>query len=114
MAIVVVIIKAKTREDLNATVDPDDLRSLERRHGRVPSGKLVCKNLGGRTGFSVEATDWLLRHRNPVDTPVDTVSLDLETVRRTSHRDREHASLSAVEDARDREHPPQSVRRANA
>lgn len=33
--------------------------------------------MGGRTGFSVEATDWLLRHRNPVGTPVDTVSLDL-------------------------------------
>ena len=75
----VVTIKAKTREDLNATVDPDDLRSLERRHVRVPSGTLLCKNLGGRTGFSVEATDWLLRHRNPVGIPVDTVSLELAT-----------------------------------
>ena len=94
--IVVIDIKAKAQQDPNATVDPDDLRRFERRHGRIPSGALVCMNsgwaekaddplayLGGPAfpafnfpGFSVEATDWLLRHRNPVGIGVDTVSLD--------------------------------------
>jgi kynurenine formamidase len=94
--IVVVDIKAKARQDPNAMVDPDDLERFERRHGRIPSGALVCMNsgwadkaddpldyLGGPAfpefnfpGFSIEATDWLLSRRDPVGIGVDTVSLD--------------------------------------
>jgi kynurenine formamidase len=94
--IVVIDIKAKAQHDPNATVDPDDLGRFERRHGRIPSGALVCMNsgwadkagdtseyLGGPAfpafnfpGFGIEATDWLLRYRDPVGIGVDTVSLD--------------------------------------
>jgi kynurenine formamidase len=94
--IVVIDIKKKARQDPNAMVDPDDLRRWERRYGRIPRGALVAMNsgwaakandpaafLGGPAfpefnfpGFSIEATDWLLRHRDPVGIGVDTVSLD--------------------------------------
>jgi kynurenine formamidase len=94
--IVVIDITVRARENPNATVDPDDLARFERRHGRIPPRALVCMNsgwaakagdtlayLGGPAfpafnfpGFSIEATDWLLAHRNPVGIGVDTVSLD--------------------------------------
>lgn len=94
--VVVVDITRKAQENPNATVDPDDLVRFERRHGRIPDRALVCMNsgwaakagdpaefLGGPAfpqfnfpGFSLEATDWLLRRRNPVGIGVDTVSLD--------------------------------------
>jgi kynurenine formamidase len=94
--IVVIDIKKKARQDPNAMVDPDDLRRWEQRYGRIPRGALVAMNsgwaakandpaafLGGPAfpefnfpGFSIEATDWLLRHRDPVGIGVDTVSLD--------------------------------------
>jgi kynurenine formamidase len=94
--IVVIDITRKAQDDPNATVDPDDLIRFERRHGRIPDRALVCMDagwaakagdaaafLGGPAfpnfnfpGFSAEATDWLLRRRNPVGIGVDTVSLD--------------------------------------
>jgi kynurenine formamidase len=94
--VVVIDITRKAADDPNATVDPEDLVRFERRHGRIPDRALVCMNsgwaakagdpaafLGGPAfpqynfpGFSVDATDWLLRRRNPVGIGVDTVSLD--------------------------------------
>jgi kynurenine formamidase len=94
--IVVVDIRRKALDDPNAMVQPDDLMRFERRHGRIPDGALVCMDsgwaakagdplefLGGPAfpdynfpGFSLEATDWLVRRRNPVGIGVDTVSLD--------------------------------------
>jgi kynurenine formamidase len=94
--IVVVDIRRKARDNPNAMVEPDDLIAFERRHGRIPDRALVCMDsgwaakagdplafLGGPAypeynfpGFGVEATDWLLRRRNPVGIGVDTVSLD--------------------------------------
>jgi kynurenine formamidase len=94
--VVVIDITRKAQENPNATVDPDDLLRFERRHGRIPDRALVCANsgwaakatdpaafLGGPAfpqfnfpGFGIDATDWLLRRRNPVGIGVDTVSLD--------------------------------------
>ena len=94
--VVVIDITSKAQENPNATVDPDDLLRFERRHGRIPDRALVCMSsgwaakatdpaefLGGPAfpqfnfpGFSIDATDWLLRRRNPVGIGVDTVSLD--------------------------------------
>jgi kynurenine formamidase len=94
--VVVIDITRKAQDDPNATVEPDDLLRFERRHGRIPERALVCANsgwaqkatdpaafLGGPAfpefnfpGFGIEATDWLLRRRDPVGIGVDTVSLD--------------------------------------
>ena len=94
--IVVVDIKDKVASDPNATVDPADLVAWERRHGRIPEGALVCMNSGWDTlvgdgdafrggsgfpdlnfpGFSIDATDWLIAHRDVVGIGVDTMSLD--------------------------------------
>ncbi len=92
----VVDIKQKAMRDPNATVEPADLVRYERRHGRIPRGALVCMNSGwaakvadGDTfrggagfpdlnfpGFSADATDWLIQHRQVVGIGVDTMSLD--------------------------------------
>lgn len=94
--IVVVDITGKAMDDPNAMVEPDDLIAYERGHGRIPRRALVCMNSGwadkvddgdefrGGTGFpdlnfpgfSFDATDWLVRHRDPVGIAVDTMSLD--------------------------------------
>lgn len=94
--LVVVDIKDKAAVDPNATVDPSDLVDWERRHGRIPDGALVCMNSGWAArvddgdafrggagfpdlnfpGFSSDATDWLLAHRDVVGIGVDTMSLD--------------------------------------
>jgi kynurenine formamidase len=94
--IVVVNIRAKARRDPNAMVEPDDLVSFERRHGRIPERALVCMDSGWADkvgdadafrggagfpdlnfpGFSIDATDWLVAHRDPVGIGVDTMSLD--------------------------------------
>jgi kynurenine formamidase len=94
--IVVVDITRRAREDPNAMVTPDDLVRFERRHGRIPDRALVTADsgwaakvddplafLGGPSfpgynfpGFGIEATDWLLRRRDPVGIGIDTVSLD--------------------------------------
>ncbi|HUG07838.1 MAG TPA: cyclase family protein [Acidimicrobiia bacterium] len=94
--IVVVDITEKAMDDPNAMVEPDDLIAYERGHGRIPRRALVCMNSGwadkvddggefrGGTGFpdlnfpgfSFDATDWLVRNRDPVGIAVDTMSLD--------------------------------------
>lgn len=94
--LVVVDIRNKADEDPNAMVEPEDLIAWERRHGRIPDGALVAMDsgweerygdpdafLGGAgfpdlnfPGFSVDATEWLVAHRDPVGIGVDTPSLD--------------------------------------
>jgi kynurenine formamidase len=94
--IVVIDITEKAMENPNATVDVDDLIAFERRHGRIPRRALVCMNSGWADkvddgddfrggsgfpdlnfpGFSVDATDWLVTHRDPVGIGLDTMSLD--------------------------------------
>lgn len=92
----VIDITRKATADPNATVDVDDLLAYERRYGRIPRKALVAMNSGWADrisdgdafrggegfpdlnfpGFSVDATDWLVRHRDPVGIGVDTLSLD--------------------------------------
>jgi kynurenine formamidase len=94
--IVVIDIKDKAAEDPNTMVEPEDLVAFERRHGRIPERALVCMNSGwdqkvgngdefrggsgfpdlNFPGFSIDATDWLVVHRDPVGIGVDTMSLD--------------------------------------
>lgn len=94
--IVVVDITAKALADPNAVVEPADLVAFEAVHGRIPRRAIVAMNSGwaanvddaeafrGGTGFpdlnfpgfSIDATDWLVAHRNPVGIGVDTMSLD--------------------------------------
>lgn len=94
--LVVVDIRRKADEDPNAMVEPEDLVAWERRHGRIPDRALVAMDsgwedrygdpdtfLGGDgfpdlnfPGFSVDATEWLVAHRDPVGIGVDTPSLD--------------------------------------
>ena len=94
--IVVIDIRRKARFDPNAMVEPRDLIQFERRHGRIPRRALVCMDSGwsdkvddgdefrGGTGFpdlnfpgfSIDATEWLVRHRDPVGIALDTMSLD--------------------------------------
>jgi kynurenine formamidase len=94
--IVVIDINHKAMTDPNAMVEPEDLIAYERRHGRIPRRALVCMNSGwddkvdngdafrGGTGFpdlnfpgfSIDATDWLVAHRDPIGIGVDTMSLD--------------------------------------
>lgn len=94
--LVVVDIRSKAQEDPNAMVEPEDLVAWERRHGRIPDGALVAMDsgwedrygdpdafLGGSgfpdlnfPGFSIDATEWLVAHRDPVGIGVDTPSLD--------------------------------------
>ncbi len=92
----VVDIKQKAAADPNATVGVADLLAYERRYGRIPRHALVAMNSGWADrvddgdafrggagfpdlnfpGFSADATDWLMRHRDPVGIGVDTLSLD--------------------------------------
>ena len=94
--IVVIDIKDKAVADPNALVEPEDLVAFEAAHGRIPQRAIVAMNSGwsgkvddGDTfrggagfpdlnfpGFSIDATDWLVAHRNPVAIGVDTMSLD--------------------------------------
>jgi kynurenine formamidase len=94
--LVVVDIRDKVMDNPNATVDADDLLAWERGHGRIPQGALVAMDsgwhdkvgdpdafLGGDgfpdlnfPGFSVDATEWLVTHRDPVGIGVDSPSLD--------------------------------------
>jgi kynurenine formamidase len=84
--IVVICISDKATDNPNATVEPDDLIAFERRHGRIPERALVCMNSGWANtvndggafgggggfpdwnfpGFSIDTTDWLVTHRDPV------------------------------------------------
>ncbi len=94
--IVVIDITEKAMDDPNAMVEPEDLIAFERRHGRIPRRALVCMNSGWARkvddadafrggsgfpdlnfpGFSIDAADWLVAHRDPVGIGLDTMSLD--------------------------------------
>ncbi len=92
----VIDIKDKATADPNATVEVDDLLAYEDAHGRIPRRALVAMNSGWAEkvddgdefrggvgfpdlnfpGFSFDAADWLVTHRNIVGIAVDTMSLD--------------------------------------
>jgi kynurenine formamidase len=94
LPIVVIDITAKARRNPDAEVTAADLRSFERRHGRIPRGALVAMNSGwtsklgtpaftGRDsagvyhfpGFAADTVDYLL-DRRAMAIGVDTLSLD--------------------------------------
>jgi kynurenine formamidase len=94
--IVVIDISARAATNPDAMVTVDDVRSFERRHGRIPDGALACMSSGwwkkvgdplaykGSAafpgyhfpGFSVEAAMWLAANRDVAGIGVDTLSLD--------------------------------------
>jgi kynurenine formamidase len=93
--LVVVDIRAKAEQNPDSQVTPDDLRSWERRHGRIPKNACVAMNSGWAAkvntpefrnadangvlhfpGFHVEAVDFLLEERHGNGIAVDTLSLD--------------------------------------
>jgi kynurenine formamidase len=94
--IVVIDISARAASNPDAVVTVDDVRSFERRHGRIPAGALVCMNSGWAAkiddpvaykgapslpgyhfpGFGVEAALWLAENRDVTAIGVDTISLD--------------------------------------
>jgi kynurenine formamidase len=94
--IVVVDISARAAQDPDTALTVDDLRRFERRHGRIPTGALVCMDSGWAAkfgdpvaykggaeypnyhfpGFSLEAAMWLRQHRQVTSIGVDTLSLD--------------------------------------
>jgi kynurenine formamidase len=94
--LVVIDISERSAVDPDAVVRPKDLRSFERRHGRIPRGALVAMYSGWETrvgdpqayknpdasgtfhfpGFGIEAVEWLLAERDIAGIGVDTLSLD--------------------------------------
>jgi kynurenine formamidase len=92
----VVDIRAKVTGDPNAMVEPADLVAYEHRHGRIPDGAFVAMLSGWADlvgdadayrggvgfpdlafpGFSIDAAEWLIAHRDVVGIGVDTMSLD--------------------------------------
>ncbi len=94
--IVVIDITDKAAADPNATVEPSDIAAHEARHGRIPTGALVCMNSGWDSlaadndafrggsgfpdlnfpGFGIDAAEFLMARRDPVAIGVDTMSLD--------------------------------------
>jgi kynurenine formamidase len=92
----VVDIRAKAAQNPDAMVTVDDIRRVERGHGRVPKGALVAMDSGWDVragsavayrnpdaagvlhfpGFSFDAADWLIKHRQIAALGVDTLSLD--------------------------------------
>ncbi|MBA2536873.1 MAG: cyclase family protein [Actinobacteria bacterium] len=92
--IVVIDVSARAARNPDTEVTVADLRRFEHRHGRIPRGALVAMNSGWDAkindpaaykggsptyhfpGWSKDATDWLLAHRNPAAIGVDTLSLD--------------------------------------
>jgi kynurenine formamidase len=94
--IVVIDISRKAEGNPDATVEVDDLRRFERRHGRIPKGALVAMDSGWAAkvgdplefkggaafpnyhfpGFGEEAAMWLAERRDVTAIGVDTLSLD--------------------------------------
>jgi kynurenine formamidase len=94
--IVVIDISRKAEGTPDATVEVDDLRRFERRHGRIPKGALVAMDSGWAAkvgdplefkggaafpnyhfpGFGEEAAMWLAERRDVTAIGVDTLSLD--------------------------------------
>jgi kynurenine formamidase len=93
---VVVDIADRAATDPDTVVTVDDLRSFERRHGRIPRHAAVLMHSGWAAkvgdpaayrgadaagtlhfpGFGAEATEWLLRRRGIRGLGVDTLSVD--------------------------------------
>jgi kynurenine formamidase len=93
---VVVDISRRAARDPDTVVTVDDLRAFERRHGRIPrdAAVLMYSGWGARVGdadayrnadaagtlhfpgFSADACEWLLRHRDIRSVGVDTLSTD--------------------------------------
>ncbi|HEX2372520.1 MAG TPA: cyclase family protein [Actinomycetota bacterium] len=93
---VVVDIADRAAQDPDTVVTVDDLRSFERRHGRIPRGAAVLMDSGWAAkvgdaaayrgadttgtlhfpGFGPDATEWLLRRRGIRSLGVDTLSID--------------------------------------
>jgi kynurenine formamidase len=93
---VVVDIAARAARDPDTVVTVDDLRSFERRYGRIPrdAAVLMYSGWGAKVGdpgayrgadasgtlhfpgFSPDATEWLLRRRGIRSLGVDTLSID--------------------------------------
>ena len=94
--IAVVDISARAATNPDTVVTVDDLRTYERRHGRIKRGSLVAMNSGWDAragseaayrnadaagvshfpGFSGAAVEWLLEQRDIAAIGVDTLSLD--------------------------------------
>jgi kynurenine formamidase len=93
---VVVDIAARAAREPDTVVTVEDLRSFERRYGRIPRGAAVLMYSGWGAkvgdpdayrgvdasgtlhfpGFSPDACEWLLRHRGIRSLGVDTLSID--------------------------------------
>jgi kynurenine formamidase len=93
---VVLNISERAAKDPDTVVTPDDIRTWERRYGRIPRNAAVLMNSGWATrvgsveafrntdnsgvmhfpGFGKEAVDFLLTERNIAGIGVDTLSLD--------------------------------------
>ncbi len=93
---VVIDIARKAARDPDAVVTVDDVRSFERRHGRIPrdAAVLMFSGWGAKVGdadayrgtdasgtlhfpgFSPEACEWLLQRRGIRSLGVDTLSID--------------------------------------
>jgi kynurenine formamidase len=93
---VVIDIAARAARNPDTVVTVDDLRSFERRHGRIPrnAAVLMYSGWGAKVGdpdayrgtdaagtlhfpgFGVDACEWLLRHRGIRSLGVDTLSID--------------------------------------
>ena len=94
--VAVIDISGRADEDADAVVTVADLRSYERRHGRIPRRAGVFMHSGWESrvgdqerfrntgadgkfhfpGFGEEAVRWLLERRDPTCIGVDTLSLD--------------------------------------
>ena len=92
----VIDISAKVPANPDAVVEPADLVSFERRHGRIPRGAAVFAYSGWESrvndpvafknadasgtfhfpGFGIDALEWLLENRDITCIGVDTLSLD--------------------------------------
>lgn len=96
LPVVAVDITARAATDPDAEVTISDLRSFERRYGRIPRRALVCMYSGWDRlvgdplayrgddadgvfhfpGFGADAVEWLLINRDVAALGVDTLSLD--------------------------------------
>ena len=94
--IVVIDISARTVDDADTVVTPDDLMAWESENGEIPAGAFVCMHSGWADkwndaaafrnaddegvqhypGFGAEAAAMLLEERDIVGVGVDTLSLD--------------------------------------
>ena len=95
LPLVVIDIARRAQSDPDTVVDADDLKSYERRYGRIPDGALVAmdsgwaKKIGNEAaykggppgayhfpGFGDDAIEVLLKRRKAAAIGVDTLSLD--------------------------------------